>query len=85
MGRLDWRGEETIGVLARISARLAEPRESRANGYSRGSDGFLLFVDFFVCVLRISFFINLFFQIQVRFIAPSLQGARHAARERGPR
>ena len=41
-GRLDWRGAETIGVLVRISSRAGEPRESRANGYSRGSNGFFL-------------------------------------------
>jgi hypothetical protein len=30
MGRWDWRGAETIGVLERISWRPAEPRESGA-------------------------------------------------------
>ena len=82
MGRLDWRGEETIGVLARISARLAEPRESRANGYSRRFNGLLLVAVLLVRVLRISFFITLFFQIQVRFIISLLQEARHVARGR---
>ncbi len=56
MGRRDWRGAETIGVLARISSRPAEPRESRAKGYSRGSNGCLLLADSLFCCVRDSFF-----------------------------
>lgn len=49
MGRRDWRGAETIGVLERISSRPAEPRASRASGNSRGSNGRFLLADFPGC------------------------------------
>lgn len=46
MGRRDCLGAETMGVFVRISLRPAEPRESRAMGWSRGFKGFLLPADF---------------------------------------
>ena len=39
--RADWRGAGMCDVSRRISAREAEPRESRAAGFSRGSSGCL--------------------------------------------
>ncbi len=57
MGRRDCRGVEIIEVSERISLRPAEPCESRANGYSRGSEGCLLLGDSLPCCVRDSFFI----------------------------
>ena len=54
----------TSAVLERISSRPAEPRESRARGYSRGSDGFLSLTDFFACLFRVSFFMIFICEIQ---------------------
>jgi len=57
--RMDWRGAETRGVSRRISARCADPRESRANGYSRESNGRLSLTNFVVWRDFISFLIKI--------------------------
>ena len=55
-GRWDWRGAGTLGVWARTSSRPALPRESRALGYSRGSDGCFWFAVTFDGWLGFGFF-----------------------------
>ena len=65
VGRLLWRGAGTRGVWARISSRLAEPRASRARGFSRGSRGCLL-----LGALRAGWFDAGFFISAVAWVDP---------------